>query len=208
MKNTIHFKEMKPVPDEKWILHRLGYKKGVTTIDKEHQQLIEKGMQKGLEICKPQGLMRRLTITARDEEKIQLETGDVFYSKHVANILTDSKEIIIMGSTVGSEISRCISTEITEGEIILGLIMDAMASQLADKGLEWMLWNLAIGLSKENKGVTKHRCSPGNADFPISYQKTIYDLIEMDKLDVTLTQSSILIPEKSVIGVAGVVDSL
>ena len=207
MENIIHFKKMAPVPDEKWILQRLGYKKGVTTIDKEHEKLIQQGMEKALEICKPQGVMRRIKITAKDEEKMVLETGDIFYSTHVAKLLANSEEMILMGSTVGSEVSERIAYELAEGDIVLGLIMDGMASQVADKGLEWIMCHLAILLGKENKGVTKHRCSPGNADFPMSYQKTIYELLKMDKLNVMLKESSILIPEKSVIGVAGIVSS-
>ncbi len=48
------------------------------------------------------------------------------------------------------------------------------------------------------------RFSAGYADFNLENQRAIYDILQMGKIDVTITSSFILLPEKSVTAISGI----
>lgn len=59
-------------------------------------------------------------------------------------------------------------------------------------------------LRKEGKKLTKHRYSPGYGDLPLLNQRLIYSLLNLERLELKLTDQCMLIPEKSVLAVAGI----
>ncbi len=59
-------------------------------------------------------------------------------------------------------------------------------------------------LKHQSRVVSRKRFSPGYGDFDLANQRIFYSLLELDKLDIQLTESCILIPEKSVIAMTGV----
>jgi cobalamin-dependent methionine synthase I len=59
-------------------------------------------------------------------------------------------------------------------------------------------------LAREGRKTTKHRYSPGYGDLSLRHQKIIFDLLDLQRLDLTITPDYILIPEKSVVAIAGI----
>jgi hypothetical protein len=84
------------------------------------------------------------------------------------------------------------------------LILDSVASQTADAALDWIVQMLNKIFAREGKKLTKHRYSPGFGDLPLSYQKEIFEALKLYKLNMSITEKFMLVPEKSVIAIAGV----
>jgi len=59
-------------------------------------------------------------------------------------------------------------------------------------------------LLREGRCLTRRRYSPGYGDLALSNQKIIYDALGLEKLGLTLTERFLLIPEKSVLAIAGI----
>jgi len=59
-------------------------------------------------------------------------------------------------------------------------------------------------IRREGKKLTKMRYSPGYGDLPLSNQKLIYDVLNLERLGISITERFMLVPEKSVIAIAGV----
>jgi cobalamin-dependent methionine synthase I len=57
---------------------------------------------------------------------------------------------------------------------------------------------------RQGKMLTKHRYSPGFGDLPLNYQKDIFSVLELEKFNMSITEKFMLIPEKSVIAIAGI----
>lgn len=203
-KKVTYFENMQPMPDQNLILVRLGYRKNTTVLSEEHQAILKKGIQKGLALCRSKGALGRYAITQHQPEFVQLETGHKLESRQLSALLANSDEVILMASTVGEKVVQRISEEISSGDATLGAIMDAVASQTADKGLEWMLNYLATVTRREGKKITQRRYSPGYGDLALENQKMIFDLLQLDKVGLALTEKYMLVPEKSVIAIAGI----
>jgi hypothetical protein len=186
------------------ILNRLGYSKINTMLDRKNEELLEYGIREGSLLCRPKGVFCRLKITERNTEQVKLENNIEFISRNLSAMLEECGEIILMGATVGREVTERISYEVNEGNASLGLIIDSVASQKADACLDWMTAFVNKMLRKEGKTITARRYSPGYGDFSLANQRIIFDVLQLAKLDLELTEKYILIPEKSVTAIAGI----
>jgi hypothetical protein len=201
----LHYLEHIPsVPKKDLILNRLGYSKINTMLDRKNEELLEYGIREGSLLCRPKGVFCRLKITERNTEQVKLENNIEFISRNLSAMLEECGEIILMGATVGREVTERISYEVNEGNASLGLIIDSVASQKADACLDWMTAFVNKMLRKEGKTITARRYSPGYGDFSLANQRIIFDVLQLAKLDLELTEKYILVPEKSVTAVAGI----
>lgn len=199
-----YFENIPATPRKDRILSRLGYREGVTELKPGDSLLIENCIQQGRFLCKPAGAYLNLSISERDTTGVVLENKLSLMSKSLTNLLKDSQSVILMASTLGHEVSKRIFNEIENGSASAGLILDSVASQTADATLDWIVQMLGKLLAREGKKLTKHRYSPGFGDLPLFYQKDIFEVLQLSKLDMALTEKFMLIPEKSVIAIAGV----
>lgn len=199
-----YFDNIPAVPRKDMILARLGYKKTATTLDNRYIFMVDAAIKRGNLLCRPSGAYMRLKVIERNGFSVRLENGVEFQSKSLSNLLKDSRELILMASTVGNEVVEMIFNEVDNGNAAIGVILDSVASQTADAALDWIVHLLDRMLVREGKKLTRHRYSPGFGDLPLSYQKDIFDALQLDRLNMELTKKFMLVPEKSVIAIAGV----
>ena len=200
----ISFRNIPARPDRKFVLARLGFRPNLTKIDTVIQKKLEQAFKEGKLYCRSKGAAGRFLITDIRESSVRIETGLSFESKYLARFLEKCGELVLLAATVGKEVVERIGFEIEQGDVAYGAILDAVASETADAGLDWIMEFMNKILRREGKKITKHRFSPGYGDLNLSYQKAIFDLLDLGKLDLELTEKQILIPEKSVIAIAGI----
>ncbi len=199
-----YFENIPALPRKDRILSRLGYRNGVTELKPGDSILIENCIKQGGILCKPAGAYLNLSISEKHPDGVVLSNKLKIMSESLAKLLMNSQSVILMASTVGHEVSKVVFNEIEKGNASAGLIIDSVASQTADATLDWIVQMLDKLLAREGKKLTKHRYSPGFGDLPLFYQKDIFEALQLSKLDMALTEKFMLIPEKSVIAIAGV----
>jgi len=199
-----YFDSIPAVPGKDMILVRLGHRKTTAIPDPGYMSMIDEAMKRGKLLCRPSGVYVRLKVIERSDCSVRLENGVEFQSKSLSNLLKDSGEIVLMASTVGNEVVETVFNEIDKGDAAMGVILDSVASETADAVLDWIMEFLNRILAKEGRKLTKHRYSPGFVDLPLSYQKPIFETLMLERLGMKLTEKYMLIPEKSVIAIAGV----
>ena len=191
-------------PSEGMILTRLGYRKTTTVFSDEYKEKLNRIINEGILLCNTKGIFGRYGIVEKSENHIMLENGLVFESSGLAKLLSKSIEVVLMASTVGSEITDKIHSEVESGDASLGVILDGVASETADAALDWMVEFINKLIRREGKSLTRTRYSPGYGDLPLSNQKKIFDTLGLEKLRIGITERYMLIPEKSVIAIAGI----
>lgn len=191
-------------PDRNMILTRLGYRKTSTLLTPDYRKKLEDIINKGLMLCNTRGVYARFRITDRTQNHVVLNNDVVLESASLSKLLQKSGEVVLMASTVGFEIITRIQKEVESGDASLGVILDSLASETADSALDWMVDFINKLLRKEALRLTKNRYSPGYGDLLLENQKIIYDLLELQKLGIEITESLMLLPEKSVIAIAGI----
>ncbi|HOM03435.1 MAG TPA: vitamin B12 dependent-methionine synthase activation domain-containing protein [Acetivibrio sp.] len=197
------FEHIPAVPDNGMILTRLGYRKTTTILDDNYKKKLAENINKGLMLCNTKGVFGTFKITKRDEEFVELENGVILKSKSLSKLLSGSMDVVLMAATVGKEIVDRIVDEINK-DGAFAVILDAVASETADAALDWMVDFINRMIRREGKKLTKMRYSPGYGDLPLSNQKLIFDTLNLERLGISITERFMLVPEKSVIAIAGV----
>ena len=75
---------------------------------------------------------------------------------------------------------------------------------MTDGALDIMMQSRNEALRRTGQALTAKRFSAGYGDLDIKYQSVFYELLQMKTLGVEINDSYLLIPEKSVIAIAGV----
>ncbi len=119
-------------------------------------------------------------------------------SKALAKNLRGCSRAFVFAATAGAEIDRLISREMVKSPV-RGLIADSLGSS----AIEAFCNNLNGKLSENIK--TRPRFSPGYGDFDIAFQKKLIQMLDARrKIGLSLTDSCMMTPSKSVTAVIGI----
>jgi len=106
----------------------------------------------------------------------------------------------LFSATTGAEIDRRI-TRLSLTAPSRAAVLDAAAGAL----VEALCDTLTDELQKETpSGVFGRRFSPGYGSFPLSAQKTVFEMLQLSRIGVGLNDSLLLSPAKTVTAVIGV----
>jgi len=204
MTKITYFNSIPVIPKQKSIMSRLGYRSRLTALRVKDQSFIDETINLGMALCRNQGATGRFTIESRTIGTVALTDGACLESRQLAKLLRQSDEVLLMAGTAGAEITGRISREMEEGNAATAVVLDAAASCSADMALDWLMEVFNKMLRREGRQLTKHRYSPGFGDLPLSNQAVIFRLLGLERLHLSLTESMMLAPEKSVLAIAGI----
>jgi len=189
------------------IYRRLGYRRDATQISPRQTAEIEDYMEEARSLISLKGTALRLPVRGISPVRVVLGDDVVFESRHLARFLDRSREVALLGTTAGSAIMTAIAEDAAGRNVTRAVVMDATASELADAALDWIMSYLRSSLRRENRTLLSRRYSAGYGDFLLENQRTIYRLLQLERFGVTLTESCLLIPEKSVTALTGILDA-
>lgn len=200
----IYFDTVPVMPSVDEIMTRLGYNKKLTSLSVENKLFLDSSIQLGLALCRNQGAAGRFKMSEYSRDMVTFGDNESFESSQLAKLLSNSDEILLMAGTAGYEIMERIHSEMEGGNAALAVVLDAVGSQSADIILDWMMEFYNKILRREGKKLTMRRYSPGYGDLPLNNQAIIFRLLGLERLKLKLTESMMLVPEKSVLAIAGI----
>jgi hypothetical protein len=204
MTPVLFFKSI-PIPlPRKEIYKRLGFIKGVTEISRVQKEEIERYIQDAQTYIHIKGAGLRMAVQEIKSSKIILADNLIFESHHLAALLHKCREMVLMGATAGSDIMTEIEKDVAGRNVTRGIIFDATASEMVDASLDWIMDYFNRTLLRENRRLLKKRFSAGYGDLLLETQKTIHRLLQLDRIGIRVTESCMLLPEKSVTAVTGI----
>lgn len=122
--------------------------------------------------------------------------------KIVTHALKKSTGLAFFICTCGSEVEKLSKQLIKEGQTLEGYIVDLIGSEIAEGMADIIHQQIGKNTAKEKMNYT-NRYSPGYCNWPVSDQQLLFPLLD-NTCGVSLTQSSLMIPIKSVSGVIGI----
>lgn len=191
-------------PPQAKIYSRLGFKKKTTSLTSSQQQQTDRYVQEAAALISLRGTFLVLPIHENDGRKIQLAPDLSFDSAKLAAFLGSCREAAIMGATAGSAIMEAIRDKTIKGDLTAAVVYDATASEMADAALDWIMGYINRQLRREGKQLLPRRFSAGYADFALENQKDIHKKLQLEKIGVTLTPNCLMVPEKSVTAISGI----
>ena len=143
-------------------------------------------------------------LTARQVKKTPSGgEGVLLPGRDAQRLLRDAEEVLFFCGTLGAESARWIRRSFLK-DPAEGVIADACASALLEAALDRYERERTADFRARGKFLTD-RFSPGYGDLPLGVQRDICALLETQRrLGVTLTDSLMLLPEKTVTAFMGV----
>ena len=196
-----------PLPREK-VYSRLGYTRGKTKMSSEQSDMVEHHIQQALSFIDLKGAAIRVIIESNNSFRVVLKDNIVLESNSLAGLLKDCQELLVMGSSAGNRVIEAIGDRSSGSDVTAAVVFDAVASEMADEGLNWIMSYFDYELRRQNLTLTKIRFSAGYQDFALNNQNILWNILQLKEIGVKISKENILIPEKSVIAVAGIKGSL
>jgi hypothetical protein len=200
----VFFQSIVVTVPKKRIYARLGYRRERTQIPPDKKELVETCIDHALGLIELKGAARILGIEAIEGASIRLKAGCSLHSTGLADMISGCTEVVLLGATAGTRIMDEIRGDVTRDNITRGVILDAVASEMTDEALDWIMGYVNQDLTRRAKRLTSRRYSAGYGDFVLENQKIMYDQLMMHELGVSITRDYVLVPEKSVTAIAGV----
>ncbi|MGI6442702.1 MAG: hypothetical protein GXZ13_00685 [Synergistaceae bacterium] len=172
------------------------------TADVTFLNKVEELYEKLIASAAPKSLSARVPVTIKnDTVKFASYTVN---SESLAKLLKNCSFCLLIATTLGSNVDTLISRTQIE-DMSDAVILDALASSLADLLCDMEEASEAKKLS-ENEYLTM-RFSPGYGDVPLIASEGILEILNAKKrIGMGLTESSMLIPIKSVTAFIGISD--
>ncbi len=186
------------------IYRRLGWRSGRTELPDERRREVDRQIREAESLIRLRGSARRIPIRGRESGRIVLSGGETLESAKLSRFLEGCPEILLMAATAGGDIVAAASRDTAAGSATRGVVLDAAASEITDAALDWIAAWFNGTLLREGRRLLKRRYSPGYGDLALESQRILFGLLELDRIGVSLTDHSLLVPEKSVIALTGI----
>lgn len=167
--------------------------------------LIDELIASCLQMCKPM-----VSASIFDHPEISrkegiLSLGQVTFNlnKVVTTALNKSTSVALFTATCGGETGAFSASLIKEGNALEGLIVDLIGSEIAEEAAEYVHGRLGAEMALMGLNVT-NRYSPGYCNWPVSDQHKLFGLLNGNNSGIKLTDSSLMLPIKSVSGIIGI----
>ena len=190
--------------DREEVLRYLEYKG--QDIDNNLVEIIEECRNIAKDRINPRYTFRVYSIKQKYKGIIELEgTNLILESNDLYEILKDCNECILMTATLGINIEKDIKkyscTELTKG-----IIIDSCATTAIEEVCDRVQNEIENNILKNGQYLT-FRYSPGYGDLSIEKNTEILNILNGQKeIGLTITNSGIMIPRKSVIAIIGITD--
>ena len=163
---------------------------------------IKKAIDAAYTLVDGKGIYRTFKIEKSTSEKAIIAQSDtLFHGKNMAKLLQNCAYVTLMASTIGPALETRVEEMKTERpadafylETVGGWMADYMAEQV-DKRIE-------AEIIKSGYARTM-RYSPGYGDWDVTCQGEMMRLTQAHRIGISLTESSIMIPRKSVSAAIG-----
>lgn len=186
--------------DKKTILKSLGLRISPEISQHAIDRLVDEEMAASHSLIEPKGVYETFPISIEKEYTVDIKRGFRISSKKLSKWLGESKNLAVMAITIGDQMEKRASDLTNRGEAALALIVDAIGSHAVERIADL----IERKISREANFRTKKRFSCGYSDWDLSDQKKIVDLIGAEKIGISVTENSILVPEKSITAVIGI----
>jgi len=178
---------------------KIGSKKGVEPI----LDCMNACLDKARTASEPQIVYCEKNISSLQKSAIEIEAKITLSSGSLAAYLKNSEKICAFVVTIGSNIEDAASRLMSEGEGLQGYLMDRIGS-FAVESLAQDLEEKLRDNYLEKKHSVSMRFSPGYCDWSIEEQLKLDKLIDFSAIGVSLTESCMMSPKKSISAIVGI----
>lgn len=188
------------ISDEELFLY-MGFKG--STPDAYTYEIIQTLKKEALEICQPRLGYRFLTGSKLDKQ--HLVVGNYIFKPDytITKYLQDADIYAILVASVGAELDAWIQEKRLANDIMEAFIADALGSLIVEAIVSYGLSSLTEKM-KSYQLNTSNSYSPGYCGWNVREQQLLFSLLPHAFCGISLTDSSLMLPIKSVSSLIGI----
>ncbi len=142
-------------------------------------------------------------ITFYQEEKSIGVDGVIFAVRPIVyRQIKDADEMALFICTAGPAIGEMSHRSMKEGDLLKGYIYDVIGSEVVENAADRMQEELKDEAAARGKKIT-NRYSPGYCGWDVAEQHKLFTFFSNNFCGITLTESALMNPVKSVSGIIG-----
>jgi hypothetical protein len=138
-----------------------------------------------------------------DEPAIRVEGLEFHPTRAISRQVRAAEQMAFFMITAGEGITGWSQQELTGGDPMAGYIIDLLGSEIVVAALDRMQEELAGTVGKAGLKTT-NRYSPGDCGWPVTDQRKLFQLFPGDFCGISLSESCLMHPIKSVSGIIGI----
>lgn len=188
------------VIDRNEVLRYLGYSK--TVVNEEIVNSIEPVIDEAMKVISPRACYSRFALEMLDDNVIRLPYGDVT-SRHLTINLKGCHGIFFFAATIGAPFDRLMA-RMRVSSMAKAAILQAIGATAVESLCDILCDKLAKE-AEANGEKLRARYSPGFGDYGLDNQVGFFSTLTPQKYaGITLNESLIMSPEKSVTALIGI----
>jgi len=172
----------------------------------EHiEELIERILPQLSKRCAIRAGYRVLDAKKPNNRYDGLYVGGTFFStqKIVAGRMKNAEQAACFVCTIGPNMEAWARQLVREGDTVMGHLVDTVATVAVENAADTLHEHLGRKMREQGLRVT-NRYSPGYCGWSVSEQHALFSFFPVDFCEVTLTESALMKPMKSVSGMIGI----
>ncbi len=189
------------MPDRETVLDNQGIGENVNAPE-EVDKIADEAKKLFASVARPVGMISE--ISKPEFERVLNSGSDNEEGCIAARIYPQAENLALFALTVGGEISAKIEGLFELNDFALGSMLDALASQAAEKAAERFEEHYRgelAGRSATAPGIDVLAYSPGYCGWHISNQRGLFRVLQPERIGISLNESCLMNPLKSVSGV-------
>jgi hypothetical protein len=181
----------------------LGYAKGEAPAPVVH--MIEEVLNAAGGYCNIIGGFRILREVIPGDDDTELQFGGKAFATGniIAAQMRKAERMAVFVCTAGNDINEWSRQLFKKGNELKGYIVDAVASETVEKAMDKLQSALCEEMEEKGLRIT-NRYSPGYCGWTVSEQHLLFSLLPEGFCGVSLTDSALMVPIKSVSGIVGI----
>ena len=188
-------------PDFKEVARYLGYSRFVSP-DQDVSDLLEKAASEMQAVMKAQAVFEIYDLSVVSTDSTTVSFADVtLQSQDLGRNLAGCSQVALLAATIGPQVDALIRRH-SSLDPVYASILQATGAMYIEELVD--LVNSEIKKIAAAQGLkTKPRYSPGYGDVPLQVQKNFFRLLPCTRIGLTLMDTLIMAPEKSVTAFVG-----
>lgn len=134
---------------------------------------------------------------------IKVEDKLFYTGRMITSFLNGSEQVALFTCTAGYEVEKWSKKFQAEDDFVMSYVVDATGSLLVEGAMDIVYEKLKKHAKKNNLAIT-NRYSPGYCEWQVADQQKLFSFLPKDFCNVSLSESSLMSPVKSVSGIVGI----
>lgn len=187
--------------DKREIYRYLGYRG--SSPDRKVEEAVDSCLEELRQVVTPGSVYRQYPVERlKEDPDVLCMAGVEIRSRSLSRNLRDCGSVYLMAATLGMGPDRLIARA-SVGHMSRAVILQAAAAAMIEAWCDEIDQKI-IEQAKKQGLCCRPRFSPGYGDFPLSFQRDLAGILRIQKeIGVSLTESLLLVPAKSVTAVIG-----